>query len=278
MTCIIGCSSNPTQSITSYVTNNNGIREAANTIIKSEANTDISTFSFSAVHLNLDPASCCEFNGKTICNPEDLPQPCDSITINQTSSGGVKIATQVKQSVVTEQQKKIVQELQNQIQKDIENTDPSMIDKIGDALGIEKTIEAITSKLNDSVSADITTNFTQETISDIIIKVSEVNDVQIVACATLGTDCEIDQSNIIDIQVANYVNAIANTIASNDVVSKVNSTINSTVEEENDLSNIMDRILSGNMNNDDIAILVLVLCILIVLIIISIVASLIVTK
>lgn len=215
------------------VNSNDTINTCAGIVLKSDANTKVSIGSINQIQIDVNGPQCNYIPGpeqeQYVSNSSASPPACKEMTIIQSSDQDVQIVNTVNQTVLTEQQKKMFDALSQQIKNDVMNMNATQKAMVQQLLNL-KSADDVTNTVLESLKADIDTKLTVQTISTVIGAIHMSNSVKLNVCGVLSSDtCTIDQSNIVQLQVKNYVNAVANVVQANPLISKINTMLNAQI-------------------------------------------------
>lgn len=270
--CILGmgdCSEET--SIKNYIRSDVNIKSTVETMIQSGTSTEVDVNQSNNYQADIYPLTCCVQNGKSFCDINEIrkePVCKGTFSITQSNKGTISVISNLSQTTITDQQNKVSTIIANQLKSELDKYSQQDINTISNILGKQSATD-IVNDIQTSVNQDLNTKLDVSTVNSIFQSNIQKNSSSISVCGPLTSGaCSISQDNLIDLQISNYLNAVANVVQDNQALTDLQNTVDNTLKKKDVgiIGGIMDGI-QGILGEFEIP--CIILCVIIILLLIG---------
>lgn len=248
--CILGmgdCSDDT--SIKNYIRSDVDIKSTVETMIQSGTTTQVDVNQSNNSNPDIYPLSCCVQNGKSFCDINEIRKEkvCNgTFSIIQSNKAQVSVISNLSQTTITDQQNKVTSIIANKLKSELDKYSQQDINIISNILGKQSATD-IVNNIQTSVKQDLATKLDVSTVNSIFQSNVQANNSSFIVCGPLTTGaCTINQDNLIDLQISNYLNAMANVVQDNQAVTDLKNQIDSVLKKKD--VGIIGGIMDGLQN------------------------------
>nr|QBK87495.1 MAG: hypothetical protein LCMAC201_04050 [Marseillevirus LCMAC201] len=229
------------QTLSNYVANTSSYKNTVNESLTNKATTkaNVGTSEIASVTVGGE-AACCIIPGTKIpitgCTGGRIQ--CDDFHISQDTKQKTTIITKVSSDTTTD----LINNLKTAAKNDIKNK----LDQISAGIfagAFNSSKQDVTDAANNEVDTVLTTNITQNNISEILSNTTGTEKETLYVCGVLtGKDCTLDQKLATNVSVINIATMIGKLAENNTKLNTFYTKVNNTLTQKSVIADFLDKL------------------------------------